>query len=164
MARGLLIVDLAAEMLLAYSLHRVEALGPSGITLLGLDEVRNELGLEVFEAPLAAVGLDEANDEEVVVGGVEYVEEEAGMAVTPVEQRRIYERKDDAEASGVDDEINLLSRVVGKEEAITLVFFDVRLGSDRAVGDVIGQLGVDDGMGLEELVVGWLDAEAAEVA
>src|SRR5262249_15535237 len=142
----------------------MEALGPGGVALLRLNEAGNELGLKVFEAPLAAVGLDEANDEEDVIGGMEDVEEEAGVAVPPVEQRRMHEREDDAKASGIDDEVDLLGGAVGKVDATTLIFRDVRLGSDGAVSEVIGQLRVDGGMGLGELVVRRLGAKAAEVA
>src|SRR5262245_61237654 len=137
-AGGLFVADLAAEVLLADALELVEALGPRRIAPLDQDEASDKLGLEIFEAPLAAVGLNEADDEEVVVSGVKDVEKEAGVVVAPVEQRRIHEGEDDAEASGVDDEVYLLSGAIGEEDAATLVVLDIGLGDDGAVGDVVG--------------------------
>src|SRR5258708_36626374 len=90
-AGGLLVADLAAIVLLADTLEGGEASGFARGARLGVDVARDKLRLGVFDAPLAAVRLDEADDEEVVVGGGEDVEVEAGAAVPPVEQGGLHE-------------------------------------------------------------------------
>lgn len=129
-----------------------------------LDVGCDELALVIDKTPLAAVGLDQSGDEQIVSFGMEDVEEQVGPAVAPVEFFLVDERNRDVETGGVDDHVDFRFAAVGEADAVAAELFHVGFDLDVAVGDVVGELRVDDRVGLEKFVVGGGETDFAEVA
>src|SRR5260221_9889013 len=104
-AAGFFVAHPAAIIFLPALCEPAQARCLGWIALLRLDVARDKPRLAVCQAPLAAVGLDQANNEEVVVVGRENVEVEAGVTVMPIQQLAVDERKHDVEARRVDNEV-----------------------------------------------------------
>src|SRR6478672_13980072 len=109
---GLFIPHAATVALLPMALERTEASRRAALGPLRADVGGHSLGLVIFQPPLAAIWLDQPDDEEVVIFGMKDVEVQAGIAMFPIQMRRVHKGEGDAVAGSVDDHIHLLARAV----------------------------------------------------
>ena len=84
----------------------LKAQGSAAILFQALQIRGDQLGLVVDQSELAAVGLNQAGDEQIVALGMKHVEKQIGPPLVPIEMFDGQERKRDVEAGGVDDEID----------------------------------------------------------
>lgn len=127
----------------------------SRFLILGVDVVGDELALVIDEPKLSAVGLDETGDKNVVMSGVEDMQKEAGFTVLNVERGRVDKGKGDIEASGVDNDVDKFTGVVGKNNVIAVEFFYIWFMGDVAVADMVKELRVDGRMTFEQFMIGF---------
>src|SRR6476660_5056738 len=100
----------------------------------GDEEACHELRLIVGEAPDAAIGLDETDGEEIVELWMKDIEIETWAPVGVEDQLVVDERKRNLVARGIDEEVGLHLRPVGKADHAARELGDLWLDGDTAVG------------------------------
>ena len=126
MARRVDVVDtLAGREVAAFEIAEARG-GPLAAVEAG-DVGGDELGLAIDEPELAAVGLDQPADEQIVALGVEDVETEPRPVAFVVEVFAGDEGKGDVVASGIDDQIDRFFAAVGEADGWAAKLGDVGL-------------------------------------
>src|SRR5690348_1419014 len=93
---GLFIPHAAAVAFLPTALERAKALCLAALGPLRADEGSHRLRLMIFQPPLAAIRLDQPDDEQVVVVRMKDVEVQAGVAMFPIQVCRVHKGEGDA--------------------------------------------------------------------
>ena len=115
----------------ARALAREEGLRPRA-PLVRQRHPRHELPLEIGQTPLAAVGLEEPADGDVIAGTVKGVEEESRVAVFRIEALRRDERQVEPLAGGGDHDVEALAGPIRERHLVAVEATDVAARHDRS--------------------------------
>src|SRR5690606_38227741 len=97
------------------------------------------LRLAVDDPPLAAIGVDESDAEQVVPLGMEAVQVKIGASVVPVQLLTIDKRKTDLKTRRIEDDVDRLFRAIDEPHPVACQALDVRLDREVAVADLVVQ-------------------------
>src|SRR5262245_10737999 len=101
------VVDPVGKVLAVALLEPLEAAGGGQFPVERLDVAGDELRLVIDQPPLAAIGLNQAGDEQIVALGVEDVEVQVRPIVFPIQVLPIEKWERDVIAGSVDHYVNL---------------------------------------------------------